>query len=284
MDWGKPKTSTCPRRDPERAARRSGLEQPVELGLKSERSLVNWIGNDVVDLEHSSLHGKLESRRFLKRVFTKSEQAIIARAGESDIELWCLWACKEAAFKAFSKTLPTPPAFIHSAFEVSWTRVIQEESSCTRVGNVAYEGLAVSVSLDLSEAVLHAFAWTGHPNDTIQGALPAELYHDVARLEEPGTPWSAPYPELLEQLTSEERAGVHSRESAAARIGVKASIAKTFNLALDHLQVLRPRRSTGRSHPLLILGGKPSGIDISISHHGSWIGWAFLETDNDRRE
>ena len=284
MDWGKPKTSTCPRRDPERAARRSGLEQPVELGLKSERSLVNWIGNDVVDLEHSSLHGKLESRRFLKRVFTKSEQAIIARAGESDIELWCLWACKESAFKAFSKILPNPPAFIHSAFEVSWTRVIQEESSCTRVGNVAYEGLAVSVSVDLSEAVLHAFAWTGHPNDTIQGPPPAELYHDVARLEEPGALWSAPYPELLEQLTSEERAGVHSRESAAARIGVKASIAKTFNLALDHLQVLRPRRSTGRSHPLLILGGKPSSIDISISHHGCWIGWAFLETDNDRRE
>ena len=245
---------------------------------------MNWIGNDVVDLEHSSLHGKLESRRFLKRVFTKSEQAIIARAGEPDIELWCLWACKESAFKAFSKILPTPPAFIHSAFEVSWTRMIQEERSCIRVGNVAYEGLSVSVSVDLSEAVLHAFAWTGHPNNAIQGAPPAELYHDVARLDEPGTPWSAPYSELLEQLTSEEQAGVHSRESAAARIGVKASIAKTFNVAQDHLQVLRPRRPTGRSHPLLILGGKPSGIDISISHHGCWIGWAFLETDNDRRE
>ena len=138
MDWGKPKTSTCPRRDPERAARRFRLEQPVELGLKSERSLVNWIGNDVVDLEHSSLHGKLESRRFLKRVFTKSEQAIIARAGESDIELWCLWACKESAFKAFSKILPTPPAFIHSAFEVSWTSMIQVKHSCIRVGNVDY--------------------------------------------------------------------------------------------------------------------------------------------------
>ena len=109
MDWGKPKTSTCPRRDPERAARRSGLEQPVELGLKSERSLVNWIGNDVVDLEHSSLHGKLESRRFLKRVFTKSEQAIIARAGESDIELWCLWPVKRRRLRPFLKLFQLPP-------------------------------------------------------------------------------------------------------------------------------------------------------------------------------
>ena len=244
-------------------------------------SLVSWIGNDVVDLENSSLHGKLGHHRFLKRVLTKSEQAVVARAGESDIELWCLWACKEAAFKAFSKVLRTPPAFIHSAFEVSWTRMIQEGSPSIRAGNVVYEGLSVPVSVDFSEGVLHAFAWTGHLNEPIKGAPPAELYHDLARLDEPGAPWSASYPELLEELTAEEQAGVHSRESAAVRIGLKASIANTINVAQDHLQVLRPRSPTGRSHPLLLLDGKPSSIDISISHHGCWIGWAFLVMGND---
>ena len=237
---------------------------------------MNRIGNDVVDLENSGLHGKLENHRFLERVFTKSEQAVIARAGESGIELWCLWACKEAAFKAFSKILPTPPAFVHSAFEVSWTRMIQEGSPSIRVGNVVYEGLSVSVSADLSEGVLHAFAWTGHLNKPIKGTPPAELYHDLARLDEPGAPWSAPYPELLEELTAEERAGIHSRESAAVRIGVKASIANTINVPQDHFQVLRPRSPAGRGHPLLLLDGKASSIDISLSHHGCWIGWAFL--------
>lgn len=279
MDWGKPKTPTRARRDPERAAWKP--KQPEELGLKSVSSLMSWVGNDVVDLQHSGLHGKLENHRFLKRVFTKSEQSVIARAGESDIELWCLWACKEAAFKAFSKILPTPPAFVHSAFEVSWTRMTQEESMSIRAGNVVYEGLSVSVSVNLSVGVLHAFAWTGPLNEPTKGAPPAELYHDLARLDEPGAPWSASYPELLEELTSEERTGVHSRESAAVRIGVRGSIANTLNVAQDHLQVIRPQGPSGRGHPLLLLDGKPSGIDISISHHGCWIGWAFLVTDND---
>ena len=246
--------------------------------------MVSWIGNDVVDLENANLHGKLENHRFLKRVFTKSEQAVVARAGESDIELWCLWACKEAAFKALSKVLRTPPAFIHSAFEVSWTRMIQEGSPSIRAGNVVYEELSVPVSVDLSEGVLHAFAWTGHLNEPIKGVPPAELYHDLARLDEPGAPWSASYPELLEKLTAEEQAGVHSRESAAVRIGLKASVANTINVGQDHLQVLRPRSPTGRSHPLLLLDGQPSSIDISISHHGGWIGWAFLVIGDDGRE
>ena len=56
-----------------------------------------------MDLADASLSGKIDNPRFLKRVFTASEQASIVTAEESFSEMWHIWACKEAAYKAFSK-------------------------------------------------------------------------------------------------------------------------------------------------------------------------------------
>ena len=238
---------------------------------------VIWIGNDVVDLQDSGLDRKLESRRFLERVFTSSERASIANAGESEVELWCLWACKEAAYKVASKVLPTPPAFIHPAFEVSWTKVLEKENPFIRAGSVLYQGGSIPVSVDLSKGVLHALAWVGDLTGTTEETPPAGLCRTLARLDEPRALWSATYPELIEEFTEEERTGVHSRESAAVRIGAKASIADVINVPSDRLQIVRPRGPAGLGHPLLLVDGKPCSIDISFSHHGCWIGWVFLE-------
>ena len=33
--------------------------------------------------------------------------------------------------------------------------------------------------------------------------------------------------------------------------------------------------ATGRRPPLLLLDGGATHLDVSLSHHGDWIGWAF---------
>ncbi|MDA8126520.1 MAG: 4'-phosphopantetheinyl transferase superfamily protein [Deltaproteobacteria bacterium] len=64
------------------------------------------LGNDIVDLEMAENRGKCTDSRFLGRVFTAPERALIARAAAPDALLWALWAVKEAAYKAVSRADP----------------------------------------------------------------------------------------------------------------------------------------------------------------------------------
>ena len=65
------------------------------------------VGNDVVDLKEPENCGKYADDRFLKRVLTAEERALIAEVGPSDWLLWSFWAAKEAAYKAVSSDAPS---------------------------------------------------------------------------------------------------------------------------------------------------------------------------------
>ena len=77
------------------------------------------LGNDVVDLTDPRCPGKASDRRFLRRVFTEPEAAAIRESPTPDLTLWQYWAAKEAAFKAVSRLLPSPPPFEHARFQVA---------------------------------------------------------------------------------------------------------------------------------------------------------------------
>ncbi|MEM5565738.1 4'-phosphopantetheinyl transferase superfamily protein [Psychroserpens sp. AS72] len=55
------------------------------------------IGNDIVDLKHSAYNWKRP--RFLDKVFTKNEQALIFSSENKHETFWLLWSMKEAAYK-----------------------------------------------------------------------------------------------------------------------------------------------------------------------------------------
>lgn len=59
------------------------------------------IGNDIIDLDYPepSLH-----RRFVRRMFTPCEQALIE---QKPAALWLAWAAKEAAYKALKRIRPS---------------------------------------------------------------------------------------------------------------------------------------------------------------------------------
>ena len=65
------------------------------------------VGNDVVDLAAPGNLGKSGDCRFLGRVFTAEERALIAGAARPDTLLWAFWTAKEAAYKAISRGDPT---------------------------------------------------------------------------------------------------------------------------------------------------------------------------------
>ena len=57
------------------------------------------IGNDIVDLKHATIGGNWECPRFLEKVFTKKEEALIFASENQHQTVWLLWSMKEAAYK-----------------------------------------------------------------------------------------------------------------------------------------------------------------------------------------
>jgi phosphopantetheinyl transferase (holo-ACP synthase) len=59
------------------------------------------IGNDIVDLKIAALESNWKRPRFLDKVFSKEEQALILDAKNQSQMVWRLWSMKEAAYKIY---------------------------------------------------------------------------------------------------------------------------------------------------------------------------------------
>lgn len=58
------------------------------------------IGNDIVDLGLAKVQSNWRRKRFLEKVFSSNEQAMIFRSEKPDNVVWRLWSMKESAYKA----------------------------------------------------------------------------------------------------------------------------------------------------------------------------------------
>jgi phosphopantetheinyl transferase (holo-ACP synthase) len=100
------------------------------------------IGNDVVDLGDRPTVTPRHRERFIARVCSESEQALLAAHGSPDPLLWSLFAAKEAAFKVACKLGPAP-VFAHRKFVVAddlrtvtwgeWTLQLDFDADAERV-------------------------------------------------------------------------------------------------------------------------------------------------------
>ena len=59
------------------------------------------IGNDIVCLATANESKRLNSQRFLDKIFTNEEQAIIKNAPNPNVAIWQLWSVKESAYKSW---------------------------------------------------------------------------------------------------------------------------------------------------------------------------------------
>ncbi|MDW5289527.1 4'-phosphopantetheinyl transferase superfamily protein [Formosa sp. PL04] len=59
------------------------------------------IGNDIVDLKHTAVGRNWECPRFLEKVFTEKEEALIFSSENRHQTVWLLWSMKEAAYKIY---------------------------------------------------------------------------------------------------------------------------------------------------------------------------------------
>lgn len=226
-----------------------------------------YVGNDIVDL--TDVRGeKSRDTRFMERVFCPAERRTISRASNPERLLWVHWTAKETAFKIISK-LAGPPVFVHQRFVCTLTRETQEEIS----GEVTHDETRIPFRCLLAADYVHSVGVLGDDDGVA-------IYSDVAATEK--TQRLQPVDDDLNRhgFSALERESIHRRESALVRAYCKRAIAERLQVDLKRLQIVRPQRNHTSLPPYLLLDGKRVDVDVSLSHHGAYLAWAYSLPEN----
>lgn len=157
-----------------------------------------------------------------------------------------LWACKETAYKVVKKKC-VDAAFLPRR----WTVILKKFESACLGGEVKIpDAEAVYVRLFSHFRYVHC----------VGADSPADLDRLVYKVE------------ALPEKEKEERID----PSLFARKLLALSIADFFRLNLSDIKINRAQNNRELQPPRVYIGGKKSDIDISLSHDGHLVAYAFL--------
>jgi phosphopantetheine--protein transferase-like protein len=233
------------------------------------------LGNDIVDLTDPRHSGKARDDRFLRRVYSLEEREEIRSSENPDLALWIRWAAKEAAFKTVSKSLGVPPTFVHPTFQVA---VHHPETSndqlgddaappMTRFGEVRYGQLLLPLRIEVHGPALHAVTWVPRDADEVPS-----FSWGSSLMEETGAQWRLA---LHGDFSDREWGCISHQASALARLAARKSLASRMGVEEDALEIGCGPGVPGRRIPKVLLKGKEIPADLTLSHHGRLLAWAF---------
>ncbi|MEJ2203097.1 MAG: 4'-phosphopantetheinyl transferase superfamily protein [Gemmatimonadota bacterium] len=231
------------------------------------------VGNDVVDLSNPRVRGKAGDERFVSRILDASERPALSARTDPDLELWCLWAAKEAAYKVVAKMRKRPPVFGHAAFRVAWTcrgMARLGDESTVRRGVVSCENVETPVEVRHEFGVLHAVAILGGRIDLLY-----EIVAGRRRLAEIAHYGQETADRLRDLLSPREAEAASSSVSVAVRIDARSAMAHAMDVDDARLEIVRHPGLGERKPPMVLLDGSEAPADVSLSHDGPWIAWAF---------
>lgn len=228
------------------------------------------LGNDIVDLTDPRHAGKALDDRFLTRVFTAGEQAQIRATENQDRALWARWAGKEAAFKTISKSRGEPPVFVHPSFEVTLFTPDgpADDPPVTRFGEVRYQDFQLPLRIEVVGNALHAVTWIP---DAGSDSPRFSWSSAVMGPEDEG--WKEA---LAPRFSPREWGCVSHRHSALARLAARSSMAELLGVEEEEFEIGCGPGRPGRRIPKVFLRGQEIPIDLTLSHHGRLLAWAFL--------
>lgn len=226
-----------------------------------------FVGNDVVDLTDPRVERAGVRQRFLDRVFTPPEREWISACDASGRALWTHWAGKEAGFKAVSKAMGHPPVFVHDHFEVRLEDLDR--------GTVHYGDRVMMLRVEHFEDAVHALAWAGAAQ---QEAL---AFTEWGREVIPWRPGdrSGVSAEAASHLTAGELSTIYHDGSAWSRVHARRELSAALGVEEQSIRILGDPEAPGRAPARLIIEGEVQPPDLSLSHHGHFVAWAFLRED-----
>ena len=229
-----------------------------------------YLGNDIVDLTDPRHPGKAVDDRFLRRVFSKEEQVRIRAEENQDLALWACWAGKEAAYKTISKFRARPPVFVHPSFQVTLftPEGLAHEPPMTHFGQVRHQNLVLPLRMEVVGSALHAVTWipdAGHESPPL-----------IWGSQEANAPTDGWKEKLETHFSPREWGCVSHRHSALARLAARRSLAESLRLEEAELEIGCGPGEPGRRIPKVFHRGTEIPVDLTLSHHGRLLAWAYL--------
>ena len=232
------------------------------------------IGNDVVDLKDSASVKKSKDSRFLKKILTDDEIEIVNLSQNADTALWSFWACKEAAYKVIKKSHNED-----SFMPRRWSVNIKLQSTKHHA----------SSSTEINDSLLNNSGQHNQPqtsyrkgqvsipgiDDVYVGLFSHPSYVHCVGADSLSTldylSWGIDILPLRED-------GQNGNPSSFARQCLVRSLAGFLHLNAGDIKIRRMKKKAVLQPPGVYIDGKKAAIDISLSHDGRFIAYAFNET------
>lgn len=199
------------------------------------------IGNDIIDLKYTRQESDWQRPRFLKKLFTDSEQEMIQEAKHPELLVWLLWSIKESVYKIVCRSKAyrffTPKKF---ACTLSAHPNCLDASSISGFG--VYNNKKFYTRSLLSKNLIHTTAQTKN-RQSIQDAF-----------------FDLPSFDCKEQSTF-------------TRLQLKEHYAITKNLNVVDLEI----RKNQVGVPFLFYKNEKLPTVISLSHHGRFGGFSYFD-------
>jgi phosphopantetheinyl transferase len=205
-----------------------------------------YVGNDIVDLKEPGNTRKSRDLHFLKKILTDAEIEFVQSAENSDKALWSCWAYKETAYKIIKKSRG------HAAFLPCQWSVIFKKSKSTYIDGEITAPSAPTVYLRL----LSCAGYVHCVGTDCRDALEKIICNVVA-------------------LPQQDK-GEKPDASLFLRECLTQDLARYFHLKSSDININRIKENGELQPPYLFVSGKKSDIDISLSHDGQFVAYAFL--------
>lgn len=207
------------------------------------------IGNDIVDLRQARQESDWRRPRYLEKIFTPEEQQQVAEAEDTDLMVWLLWSCKEAAYKRWASQTQQR-RFLPKKIEVIDFQQVQERGFTTATIGSQKIGQHYTCCVHILE-----HRYTVHTN------LVDDLIHSWTLAEG-------------EKLLLREVAPLEQNDLSSA----------TRSLLLEHLTkhfLWSPADISIQKHehgrPFVYYQNKKCNLSLSIAHHGRYGGFLLAE-------
>lgn len=200
-------------------------------------------GNDIVSLQKIDKE-RTAQYRFYSKILGPAERDLFDHALlpiPFENYVWLLWSVKESAYKYF-KRLENELLFSPLKFVVPEINFQPEKIASTNpifTGRVIFQTRELYFLSDYNEARIHT------------------IVHDENNFEQ------------VRRGISIIQSDLYADQSAAAKELLQKDLEKYFTC-----EIVIEKNEAG--YPEVFLDGKKSGVSVSLSHDGLWVGWVVV--------
>ncbi|MBF0452143.1 MAG: 4'-phosphopantetheinyl transferase superfamily protein [Candidatus Magnetomorum sp.] len=213
------------------------------------------VGNDIVDLASPFTFEKSRDSKFVNRVLTQKEQAVIDQSAQNaDRLLWAHWAAKESAFKVVSK-IQSNVSSSPRKYDVSFIANTQ---------SYQLQGM-VNTPVECVYCLVHFYKTCGK-----------EWIHCIGSSKPLGSGSEIVYRAAkIDHLFDCHFSRASEKQSRHVRKMAGKKIAEFFSEQPENISFQKNIHQGEQPYPEVYIYKKKTNIDVSFSHDGRFVAYAF---------